>query len=170
MNIPSLNQLVTSDELLSRIDQLEGLPRWQGRKKEIEDRLQFAIIAARDEHITQIKFTDPTNDLGYFASFDVWLFSASSWYFAEIKMRSSNSDRYDSWMIENAKAKELEKLTEMTGKKSLLITICPDRTMVWDISSKHERKELQCPASTMYDQRKKAKQVRLYPTSTASTI
>lgn len=165
-----MNQLVTSDELARHIDNLEHLPRWQGRKQEIEDRLRFSIIAARDEHIKEIRFTDPTNDLGYFASFDVWLFSASSWYFAEIKMRSSNSDRYPSWMIEESKAKELEKLTEMTGKKSLLVTICPDRTMVWDISSKHERKELQCPASTMYDQRKKAKQVRLYPTSTASTI
>ena len=169
MSIPNIDELISSDELLSRMEQFESLPRWQGRKKEIEDRLQFAMIAARDEHIKHLRFTDPSTDKGYYAPFDCWLFSGDSWFFVEIKMRSKNSTAYPGWMIEESKASEMEWLTKETGKASLLVTIHPDRTLVWNLAQEHSKQVIQCPDSTMYRTRTKPKQVRLYPTATASS-
>lgn len=170
MNIPGPKQLVTIDQLTERMGQVDQLQRAAGRRKEIEDRIRFDALAILDPNIRELLYSDPTTDLGYYAPFDCWMWSATSRQFVEIKHRTKPSTAYPTWMIEEAKALELEDLAQRTNSSALLVTICPDRALVWNLNQQHEKQVIQCPNSTIYRTHTVPKQVRLYPTSTASSI
>lgn len=140
--------------------------------QEIEVRLRLFQFLNEDKHVRSIRFSDPYTHAGRHCVFDAWVLSAGTWLYVEAKARTATSTAFDTWMIEDAKAKELEWLADQTSMPAVFATITADNVLLlWRLDAPYEIKSTTCAKKTFEQSLGQVKkQMRLYHIDNAQVI